>query len=154
MSYFASSLTWRRLVHARRDVTLDFASSLTWFGDVGPCTESCDVGFCFVFDMVQYRRRGWREESEYGSYGPASNIHARRDAMSGFLFVLTLVYFEECYGAVCRNPCTEKCDVGFLLVFIWVVDRKTQTLRPHALQSSCLESKGGDVDLLPDVTTC
>ena len=29
-----------------------------------------------------------------------------------------------------------------------------QTLRPHALQSSCSESKGGDVDLLPDVSTC
>ena len=29
-----------------------------------------------------------------------------------------------------------------------------QTLRLHALQSSCFESKGGDVDLLPDVSTC
>ena len=29
-----------------------------------------------------------------------------------------------------------------------------QTLRHHAQQSSCLESKGGDVDLLPDVSTC
>ena len=50
--------------------------------------------------------------------------------MSGFLFVLTWVgdcktYFEECCGAVCRNPCTEKCDVKFLFVFIRVVDRKT-----------------------------
>ena len=25
-----------------------------------PCTDRFDVGFCFVFDMVQYRRRGWR----------------------------------------------------------------------------------------------
>ena len=41
------------LVH---DAMSDFASSLTWFGDVGPCTERCDVGFCFVFDMVQYWR--------------------------------------------------------------------------------------------------
>ena len=29
-----------------------------------------------------------------------------------------------------------------------------QTLRPHTLQSSCFESKGGDVDLLPDASTC
>ena len=29
-----------------------------------------------------------------------------------------------------------------------------QTLRLHAVLSSCLESKGGDVDLLPDVSTC
>ena len=28
-----------------------------------------------------------------------------------------------------------------------------QTLRPYAPHSSCLESKGGDVDLLPDVST-
>ena len=70
MSDFASSLTWRCLVHARRDMTLDFASSLTWFGDVGPRTERCDVGFCFVFDMEMH----WR---------------ARRDAMSDFASSLT-----------------------------------------------------------------
>ena len=114
----------------------DFASSLTWYS----------IG---VVD-------GDRKVSM--DYGPARNIHARRDAMSGFLFVLTWVgdcktYFEGCYGAVCRNPCTEKCDVGVLFVFTWVVDRK-KILRHHALQSSCFESKGGDVDLLPDKSTC
>ena len=29
-----------------------------------------------------------------------------------------------------------------------------QTSRPFAPQSSCLESKGGDVDMLPDVSSC
>ena len=42
------------LVHVRRDAMSDSASSLTWFGDVGPCTERCDVGFCFVFDMAVF----------------------------------------------------------------------------------------------------
>ena len=76
MSDFASSLTWRCLVHAWRDATSDFAwrclvrerrvamsdfaSSLTWYS----------IGVS-----------GWRKESEYGGYGPASNIHARRDAI-------------------------------------------------------------------------
>ena len=38
----------------------------------GPCTERCDVGFCFVFDLV------WR-----------CLVHARRDAMSDFAPHLT-----------------------------------------------------------------
>ena len=28
------------------------------------------------------------------------------------------------------------------------------TMRPHTLQSSCLESKGGVVDVWPDALTC
>ena len=51
------------------------------------------------------------------------------------------------FGVV--GPCTDRCDVEFLFVFTWVV-----ALRPLTLQSSCLESKGGDVDLWPDVSTC
>ena len=42
---------------------------------------------------------------------------------------------------------------NFSSSLFWVVDRKTK-FRPHTLQSSCLESKGGDVDLRPDVSTC
>ena len=107
MSDFASSLTWRCLVLVRRVAMSDFASSLTWYS----------------FGVVDGDRKVSMD------YGPARNIHARRDAMSGFLFVLTWVgdcktYLDGCYGAVCRNPCTEKCDVGVLFVFTWVVDRK------------------------------
>ena len=35
-----------------------------------------------------------------------------------------------------------------------VLSTARQTLRPYAPQSSCLESKGADVDPLPDVSTC
>ena len=44
------------------------------------------------------------------------------------------------FGVV--GPCTERCDVEFLF------------LRPNTLQSSCLVSKGRDVDLWPDVSAC
>ena len=89
--------------------------------DLFSCQETRDA--CWVSSKS-------RSSPLFAVYGPAGNIHARSDAMSGFLFVLTWVgdcktYFEGCYGAVCRNPCTEKSDVGFLFVFIWVVDRKT-----------------------------
>ena len=40
------------LVHVRRVATICFAPTLTWLGVVGLCTESCDVGFCFVLDMA------------------------------------------------------------------------------------------------------
>ena len=60
-----------------------------------------------------------------GSYGPVSKIHARRDAMSDFSLRLYL---------------------GWRLQDI--------LLGPPAPQSSCLCSKGGDVDLLPDLSTC
>ena len=77
--------------------------------------------------MVQYRR-GREKESEYDGYGPASKIHAqrvskihaRRDAMSGFLFDLTLVETAR--------------HTSFL----------------SAPQSSRFQSKDEDVDLLPD----
>ena len=55
------------------------------------------------------------------------------------------------FGVV--GPCTERCDVEFLFVFIWVVACKT-TMRTHTLQSSCLVSKGGVVDVWPDALTC
>ena len=62
------------LVHVRRVVTIYFASTLTWssigmdgelrrrilLDDVWSVNGSCDVGFCFVFGMVQYRYCGWR----------------------------------------------------------------------------------------------
>ena len=87
MSDFASSLTCRCLVHARRDVTLDFASSLTWFGDVGPCTERCDVGFCFVFDMVQHWRGRRVAMSDFASSLTwRCLVRARRDATSDLVW--------------------------------------------------------------------
>ena len=63
----------------------------------------------------------------------------------------TLQLSQEVKDLLCSWP--ERRDVEFsLFVCIGVVDRKTP-LRPHTLQSSCFESKGGDVDLWPDVST-
>ena len=58
-------------------------------------------------------------------------------------------YFEGCYGAVCRNPCTRDVmwDFSSSLLGLWTA---RQTFRHHASQCSCLESKGRDVDLLTD----
>ena len=59
-----------------------------------------------------------------GAMAQYAGIHARRNVMSSFSSSL-----------------------------FWLSTAR-QILRPHALQSSCFESKGGDVDLLPDVSTC
>ena len=53
-----------------------------------------------------------------------------------------------------QHPCTERCDVGGCSSSLLGLSTARQTLSPHTLQSSCLESKGDDVDLLPDVSTC
>ena len=80
--------------------------STTWMG--GPWySTSCGVGFCFVFDMVQHWH-GWRVAMPFffaSSLTWRYLVHARRDAMSGFLFVLTWVgdckrNFETSYAAV------------------------------------------------------
>ena len=74
-------------------MTIGFARTLTWFGVVGLCAESCDDGFCFVFDIAQHWY-GWRV------------------AMSVSTSSLTLR---------CFDPCMKSCDVGCCLSDVWSV---------------------------------
>ena len=116
------------LVHARRDAMSDFASSLTWFGD------------------------GWSMHGDPASDFASSStwrclVHTWRDvdgdrkvSMEAMVQPATSMHGEM----RCRGFSSS----------LFGLSTARQTLRPHALQSSCLESKSGDVDLLPDVSTC
>ena len=92
----------------------DFASPLTWYS-IGVDGER-------KVSMVAMVQPVKSMHGECG-YGPVSEIHARRDAMSGVLFVLTWGRFQSkgedvdllpdgmmdpfrCYGSVWQDPWT------------------------------------------------
>ena len=126
-----------RLVPVRRDAMSDFASSLTWYS-VGVVDGDRKVSMEAMVKLAtsmhgEMRCRGFSSSllglvtarhTSRGAVAQYAEIHARRNVMSDFSSSL--------FG----------------------LSTARQTLRPHALQSSCLESKGGDVVLLPDVSTC
>ena len=126
-----------RLVPVRRDAMWDFASSLTWYS-VGVVDGDRKVSMEAMVKLAtsmhgEMRCRGFSSSllglvtarhTSRGAMAQYAEIHARRNVMSDFSSSL--------FG----------------------LSTARQTLRPHALQSSCLESKGGDVVLLPDVSTC
>ena len=82
------------------DALLDSASSLIWVGDSNTNLEE--------------------------GYGPVYKIRALRNALSYFSFASSLVWVGDSKtnfegGPVCKNPCTERCDVELP----WVGDCKT-----------------------------
>ena len=120
--------------------------------------ESCDVGFCFVFDMVQYRRRGGdRKVSMEAMVQQATSMHGEmrcRGFSSSLLGLVIARHTLRCAMAQYAEVHARRNVMSDFSSSLFGLSTARQTLRPHALQSSCPESKGGDVDLLPDVPTC
>ena len=135
-------VVWSMHGELRRPILLD---------DVWSVNGSCNVGICFVFGMVQYRYCGWRGKWVLRLW--SSNIHARRDAMCGFLFVLTWIVnrktnFETSYAAVLmlwiqgwRGPPAARCvyfdrwNGRFCLSLIQVVRYNANLMRSLCVSS-------------------
>ena len=97
-----------RLVPVRRDAMWDFASSLTWYS----------VG---VVD-------GDRKVSMEAMVKLATSMHGEmrcRGFSSSLLGLVTARHTSRGAMAQYAEIHARRCDVGFLFVFIWVVDRKT-----------------------------
>ena len=129
MSDFASSLTWRCVVHARRDATSDFA----WRCLV----RERRVAMSDFASSLTWYSIGVVDGDRY-SIGVVDGD--RKVSMEAMVQLAKSMHGEM--------PC--RCFSSSLLG----LSTARQTLRPHTLQSLCLESKGGDVDLLLDESTC
>ena len=103
---------------------MDFASSMIWVGD-------CKTNF----------------EGSCGVQNPCTG-DAMSDFSSCFLGLATQDKLRVGLKSMHRDAMS---DFSSSLLGL---SAARQTLRPYAPQSSCLESKGGDVDPLPDVPTC